>query len=446
MKLKTLLLSVAILTVLSAVAYFLQRPAPPANPDSRIGQPLLDAKAVEKAARIRLTDQGKTVLLAKQADGKWLVSSYFDLPADFAKLGRFIDDLATFKIQRLVTQNPERLTRLEFKDTAIALLDSADKVVWTLTLGKDAEGGGRFVRFGDEKKGYLANLSLYLDSTAKNWADSLLVDLKPDDIAGVELTFDDGAPVTATRAKKEDAWAAGAAPAGQRIKSDRITSLLSSFTSLRFEDTAELTDANVDAARKHSRTVKLTTFDHKVVTVDLGRKPEEKIIKPAGAAPTASQSSPAIATPAGPKPLDLATTTADNAGAKGETASGTSAPAKPEEPKTETIPAGPVYAIVANSDPAAPINALMKKRAFQIYDWSFTSLPQKRDEFFEPIPTPPPAEKIPAATPQADKVGATPLAPPADKKSDAAPLPPPAEKKPTPPTEPAPAAKGGAGL
>jgi hypothetical protein len=405
MKLKTLALSVAILAVLSAVAYLLQRPAPPAGADPRIGQSLLEAKAVEKAARIRLTDQGKTAVLARQPDGKWLVSSYYDLPADFAKLSRFIDDLSTVKIQRLVTQNPERLARLEFKDTTIALLDPADKVLWTLTLGKDAEGGGRFVRFDDDKKGYVANLSLFIDSTAKNWADSLLVDLKPDDISGVEITFGDGAPVTATRAKKEDAWAASPAPAGQRIKSDRITSLLSSFTSLRFEDTAELTDANVEAARKHSRTVKLTTFDHRTLSVDLGRKPEEKIVKPAETAKSASKPT---AEAAGPKPLELeaAASIAANAGAKGEIAAGTSmpapeapAPAKPEEPKTETIPAGPVYAFITSSDPAAPINAIMKKRAFQIYDWNFTSLPQTRDEFFEPVPEPPSAEKKPDAKP-----------------------------------------------
>ena len=221
-----------------------------------------------------------------------------------------------------------RLARLEFKDTTIALLDSTGQALWTLTLGKDAEGGGRFVRFGDEKKGYVANLGLFIDSTAKNWADSLLVDLKPDDISGVEITFDYAAPVTATREKKEGAWVATAAPAGQRIKGDRIISLLSSFTSLRFEDTAELTDANVEAARKHSRTVKLTTFDHKTINVDLGRKPEQKIVKPAETAKTASK--PAPAADAGPKPLELATatSTADNAGPKGETAAGTSIAAR----------------------------------------------------------------------------------------------------------------------
>ena len=80
---------------------------------------------------------------------------------------------------------PQRLAHLEFKDASIAaLLDSADKTLWTLTLGKDAEGGGRFVRFDDEKKGYQASMNLYIDATAKNWADTLLVDLnhaqKPD--------------------------------------------------------------------------------------------------------------------------------------------------------------------------------------------------------------------------------------------------------------------------
>jgi hypothetical protein len=86
-------------------------------------------------------------------------------------------------------------------------------------------------------------------------------------------------------------------------------------------------------------------------------------------------------------------------------------PAKPEEPKVETIPAGPVYAFITTSDPAAPINALMKKRAFQIYDWNFTSLPQKPDELFEPIPAPPKdakAEAQPAKPAAADTSGGTP--------------------------------------
>lgn len=388
MKLKILVLVVAILAVLSLAAYYLQRPPTPTGADPRINQPVFDPTALDKTAKIRLADQGKTVVLARQPDGKWIVPSYYDLPADFSKLSRFIGDLASAKIQRLVTRNPERLARLEFKDTSIALLDPADKTLWTLTLGKDAEGGGRFVRFGDEKKGYQANLSLFLDSTPKNWADTLLIDLKPDDIAGVEITFGEDAPVAATRAKKDAAWVAEKAPDGQRIKSDRITSLLNSFTSLRFQDTSDLADANVEAARKHSRAVKLTTFDRKTITVEIGRKPEEKkvIDAPRPEIKGGNVADAQIAVPV--KPV-------------------TPPPAKPEEPKTETIPAGPVYTFITSSDPAATVNALMKKRAFQSFDWNFTSLPQKRDELFEPVPAPPPEKKPDAAT-AAGKAGVIP--------------------------------------
>jgi hypothetical protein len=413
MKLKTLALSVAILLVLAVVAYFLQRPPTAAAMDARIGQSVFAARVLEKTTRLRLIDQGKTVLLAKQPDGKWIDSSYFDLPADFSKLSRFIDDLANAKIQRLVTRSPERLARLDFKDTSIALLDSAGQVLWAITLGKNAEGGGRFVKFDDEQKGYLANLSLFLDADAKNWADSLLVDLKPDDIAGIEVGFETGEPVAASRAKKEDAWTAAKAPAGQRIKGDRITALLSSFGSLRFQDTADLTDANVETARRHSRTVRLTTFDHKSITLQLGRKPEEK--KPE----TRSQKSEA----GEPKPE--ASNQKPEAASQGSTQNpepnlSTVASAKVEtlNPEPAAAPAsqppGPVYAFIASSDPAAPVNALMKKRAFQIYDWNFTSLPQKSDELFEPVPAAPPEEKKPETRPAEPKPEAKPTEKPAE--------------------------------
>ena len=399
MKLKTLALSVAVLLVLAAVAYFLQRPPAAAALDARIGQSIFDAKALGKTARLRVIDQGKTVLLAKQSDGKWIDSSYYDLPADFSKLSRFIDDLANAKIQRLVTRSPERLARLDFKDTSIALLDSAGQALWTITLGKSAEGGGRFVKFDDEQKGYLANLSLFLDADAKNWADSLLVDLKPDDVAGVEVGFETGEPVAASRAKKEDAWTAVKSPAGQRIKGERITALLSSFGSLRFQDTADLADANVESVRQHSRTIKLTTFDHKTFTLELGRKPEEK--KETGERkPETGKIEPTAASNSEPK-------------TQNPEPAPVAPPAKPEEPKVETIPAGPVYAFIASSDPAAPVNALMKRRAFQIYDWNFTSLPQKSDELYEPVPAPPlPEIKTEAAKPAEAKGETKPAEPP----------------------------------
>ena len=84
-------------------------------------------------------------------------------------------------------------------------------------------------------------------------------------------------------------------------------------------------------------------------------------------------------------------------------------PAKPEEPKVETIPAGPVYAFITDSDAAAPVNELMKKRAYQVLDWNFSGLPQKPDELFEPIPPPPVAEKKAEAKPTESTAASKPV-------------------------------------
>ena len=375
MKLRTLVVSIVILAVLSAAAYWSNRPSAPAVTDSRIDKTLVDSSAIEKAAKLRLSDQGKTVVLARQADGSWRDESYYGMPADFSKLSTFVSDLSAAKVQRLVTTNPGRLARLDFKDTKIELLDSSDHPLFTLFLGKNADTGGRFVRYEEEPKAYLASLNAWLDSDPKNWADAQLLNVKADDVARIEVPFDQAPAVTVARPKKDGAWTAASTPAGQQVKADKISSLLTSLGTMRFSDTTDSGDAQAAVAKDHKRIFKLTTFDGKTFTIALGRKPEEKKLKPVEKKPEAA-ASPAPAA-AGVKPA---------------------ADAKPAEPEFDTIPAGPVYTWITASDAKAGVNALMQKRSFQVDDYTFTGLPQKPDELFEPAPQPPLAPaKAPAA-------------------------------------------------
>ncbi len=395
MKIKTLVVSIIVLAVLAVGAFLLQRPAPPPPADTRLNQPMVDRAAVEKAAKIRITDAGKTLELTRQADGSWKVPSYHDLPADFGKLSGFVGNLTEAKLQRLVTSNAERIGRLEFKDTKVELLDASGKVVFTVTLGKNPEtGGGRFVRFGDEQKAFLASFSAWLDMEARNWANAELTNLKPDDVAKIEIPFAEGGPLTVSRAKKEDAWTADKTPAGQKVKADRIASLLSSVGTVRFTDSSATDDANAVAAKANQRAFKLATFDGKTISVAMGRKPEEKKLKPPAASTDGKTGPAALGSVA-----DLAKKDEAKASEKKDD--------KPLAPEFETIPAGPVFAFVSHSDASAPVNSHMAKRAFQIAEFTFTGLPQKADELFEPAtppaapaPTPAPAGPVPAAEPK----------------------------------------------
>ena len=384
MKLKSIVRIIAILAALSAVAFFATRPTPAPVADTRIGQPLADRAIVEKATKLRLNDQGKTVTLVRQADATWKVSSYHDFPADFSKLATFIGSLTDAKLERLVTSSPARIALLEFKDTKIELLDSTDKELWSVTLGKNPDtGSGRYVRYGAEAKAFLASLSAYLDTDSKNWANTELLALKVDDVAKIEIPFvaanaSEPTSLTVSRATKDAPWTAEKTPDGQKLKADKISAVLSSLSSIRFSETNDLTDANAVAAKATERLFKIETFDKKVLKIALGRKPEEKKLKP-------------ITPPAeGQSALSSLGTAADML--KKDAAGKPADPAKPITPEFETIPAGPVFVNIASSDASASVNALMQKRAFQISDYTFTSLPQKSDELFEPAPVAAPAK------------------------------------------------------
>jgi hypothetical protein len=355
MKLRTLVITVAVLAALSLAAYLANRPAPEPVADARVGKPLLGADIVAKAAGIVVSDQGKKVELSRNADGTWLDISYYGFPADMEKIARLVQDLNEAKIDRFVTSNPDRIARLDFKDSAIVLTDAAGRDLWNLQLGKTPDSGnGRFLRFGSEPIAFFSGLHVWLDTDAKGWADARLVVLKPDDVASLSIPLDGAPAVEVTRAKKDAPWTA-AAPAGRKLAADKVAALLTTLTSLRFTETVDPKDPAVAAAAPHMRPFKLTAFDGRTLTLSIGRTPEAK--KPRAQAVKAK-----------------AETDAKAAGAPAE------AKAAAED---ETIPPGPVFASVASSDAHAVINAMMKRRAFEVDEYVYTGLPAKADDLFE---------------------------------------------------------------
>ena len=68
---KTATRTAVVLAALSGVVFWVNRPAPPPEADARVGKPLIDPAAIEKAAKLRITDQGKTVELTRLPDASW---------------------------------------------------------------------------------------------------------------------------------------------------------------------------------------------------------------------------------------------------------------------------------------------------------------------------------------------------------------------------------------
>src|SRR5436305_868721 len=133
MKLRSLVIAVAILAVLSGIAAYLTRTPPPPATDPRVGKPIAEKAAFTSAAKIRVFFDGTTVELVHQPDGTWTIPAYFDMAVDFNKLSQLFEFFTNEKITRVVTTNPDTIKRLEFSGTRITLVDSAGKEAWVVS-------------------------------------------------------------------------------------------------------------------------------------------------------------------------------------------------------------------------------------------------------------------------------------------------------------------------
>ena len=405
MNVKPLALVVALLALAAGIVFWRShRPVSDPSADTRVGQPLVAAETLDKIRGLQLVAGGQSVTLAADQDGqRWTVPDYHDLPADFGKLVTLVESLRAAKVGRFVTAQPERLERLGFAGDRIELRAADAQPLLTLHLGKNADSGGRFVRFGDEKKAYLVDLDAWLDGVAKNWAQTQLLDLKADAVAALEFRFADGSTFAAKRTADGNAWSADGLPEGKELKVSTLDSLVTQFGALRFTETTETGAPDAVAAREHAQTVVVTLKDGTTYTVALGRRPatpEAGDPKAESHAVVSVTTPPVTIGPDGqPQVVELPKDARTEPVAQPETQN-----AKPES-AVASPPPGPVYAFISANRETDPINALMHKRAFQIGEWILGSLPANREALLQDKPTPPPAPAAADGTPTASTPG-----------------------------------------
>jgi hypothetical protein len=359
MKLRPLLLALAVLLPVSALVWWLGRPSPaPSATDPRIGQRVADPAGLATAARVSITHAGKSIELRRGPGDTWTVTGQPALPADTSRLTRLTRDLVEPRIERLVSARPEKIATYELDTTTLTFADPADAVLLDLDLGKNIDGGRRLLRYADEPRAYAAKLDLWLDAEPSSWRDTALVaPLTAAEIASVRITFPDTAlPIVVSRPDAAASWTSPATPAGQQVKSSVVANQLSSLTSLRYTDLAPKIDPGVIAAKIFPRELTLVAFDGREVKFSFGRAPE----------------------PPPPSP-----------------------PAEGEAAATPPPPADrPVYVSVEDPRMNPVLGEAGRTHVFVVADWVFTGLPAAVADLFEAVPTPPaPAPDAASSTP-----------------------------------------------
>ncbi len=371
MKLKPLIISVLVIAILAFVGWKLTRPAQRAvDPGSLVGEKLLPADILEKAEEIVFEKpaENEKVVLKREKGGDWALPEYYGLRADFNKLKTLSDNLLDASITRLVTRNPERMERLELGTNRVTLKSNDGNSLWELETGKRGSNSGLFIRLDGREEAYLADLSLYLDTKSKNWADKKLLNFEQKDVSRLRLEFSgkEDLPLEISRTGPDAPFALSGPVEGETLKQDEVKSLISTLLSARFNDVRSPGEEDAEGARRNSRQIVLELFNGDVYTLSIGRRP--------------------------PEPVVAGVEVEVEIEAEGEEE-------KEEEPEPEP---GPVFIFFEISDAENYLNRVMSEAALVYSEYTFNQIPQSRDKLVEAIETGTEEEGAAKAEPSTD--------------------------------------------
>ncbi|MDO9542345.1 MAG: DUF4340 domain-containing protein [Kiritimatiellia bacterium] len=289
MKLKTLIILVAIAVLFGALAYYSSQKKKPFSMPSVIGNKVLPNLAINRVSKLVITSKDGVATIAKSKE-KWVVVSCFNYPANFDKVADTVRELSELKIGQTVNVNSSqldvfnlispvlaprsviarragesaRLGEASGEDrakpgptgTLVELCDEKDGLLTSLLIGKSfmRPGAGRsteMMNFGSYPDGqyvqnfdgkvYLVSKTLdRLTEPVKTWLADDFINVSPTNIKEIAVSGPDRVPIELILAKESKSLILnGLRPEEGNLDSSKVNQITGALTRLGFDDVAD---------------------------------------------------------------------------------------------------------------------------------------------------------------------------------------------------------------
>lgn len=354
------------------------------------GAPLVDGleESVNAVDRIRLVGAGdQPIVTLERGESGWRVVERGGHPADFAKVRRFLLDLAQSKRIEAKTSQPANFARLGVEDVAAS--DAKGVRVELGGLPKPAAivignftglaGEGTFVRDADGTQAWLASGSLIPDRSVANWLAREIVDIPSSRLREVRITRDGETLVASKSAPGDEHFVLADVPRGREVSSPfAVDALAGVLSGLRLDDVAPA----AERAPPESGVIeaRYTAFDGLVIAVTAWQQDNRNLARlrasldePAAVAAIEKEQARLRAE------HEAATAAASAAAGEGEAATPPEAPLAVRDPDADRA-----ERLARLREEVERINARVEGWTFQLPAHVFANINQTRDGLLKP--------------------------------------------------------------
>lgn len=261
MKLKTLSIFTSVLFVISLFVYSSENKR---GTDLLTGSDYVKGLDINKIQKISLSFSDDKKLTLTRDSNKFVLENHKAYPADTAKVNDLIYKIASIQVKEKVISGVDEddLKKYELDTSkrkySVELFDNDGKKTVSFRVGKSYKGKGNYLYKKDKKDIYLSQSNIWLNSSYKDFINTVLLEVKKDDIEKVTLKTDKELDVT--------------------TENKKFNEYVGALSNLKFEDFLTITEPKAQGLQ-FTKDIKVKLKNKLIYKISLAEDNKEHFVK-----------------------------------------------------------------------------------------------------------------------------------------------------------------------
>lgn len=276
MSIKTLSITTFILFIISVIVYTNENRR---GSDLLAGSDYIKGLDINKIHKIKMSFENDKKITLTRDSNKFVLENHKSYPASTDKVNDLIYKLASIQVKEKVSDNVSEkdLSRFELDNKKrkylVELFDDEGNKTISFRVGKSHKGKGNYLYKEGKKEVYLSQNSLWLNSSYKDFVNTVLLEIKKDDIEKLSVVSDKNIEIV-----RSDNNFILESPSGKKYKKDKAKEYATNFSSLKFEDFYSLSEPKIKNL-SFDKNIKIKLKNKLVYSVSLAKSKDDHFVK-----------------------------------------------------------------------------------------------------------------------------------------------------------------------
>lgn len=259
--------AIGVLVLGAAITMILQKTQQ--NSNSSLPKQILSIEQMQNIQGIDITKDTKSISLAPNNAGRWLIQGAYEIPVSGQKVLRLLEQMQSTKFLRFIASKENAPADIGLEESTNLTMHLQGKKT-VLELGSQRKGGGgQYI--GYDGKIYLINQNISISPLASSWELKKVIDIKPNELKSIGFKKHNETEFKFSRDNIESVFSLQSSQKNLVFDTNKKSKLTKILSNVDFAHKILKSEAPLKEAFAKPHLIEAETFDGLVFKIQIGK-------------------------------------------------------------------------------------------------------------------------------------------------------------------------------